>query len=188
MGQCVSCCGKDSPTELKPKILMVSLDTADQTSVLLLLSGNRLASSLRFNGYLVQTANVAPFSIFACQLSYRFKQFTDWVLRNSADAVGIIVVIDSRDLDRSREFQDVIMPLLNFEEIAHLPVLVYANNQDSNEAMNVAKVKATYGLSVLRNRAWFVQPSSAQTGEGIREGLEWMNQHFQNHRSIKNDI
>ena len=30
------------------------------------------------------------------------------------------------------------------------------------------------GLNTLKNRSWFIQISSAITGDGLQEGLEWL--------------
>ena len=41
-------------------------------------------------------------------------------------------------------------------------------------AMKPNEIQDKLGLTRLRDRNWFVQPSCATTGEGIYEGLTWL--------------
>jgi len=40
--------------------------------------------------------------------------------------------------------------------------------------MKVQEVAERLGLNKLRNRQWFIQGSSAPTGDGLYEGLDWL--------------
>ena len=53
-------------------------------------------------------------------------------------------------------------------------VLVLANKQDLPNAMRADVISEQTGLRSLRGHDWYIQPCSAQTGEGILEGLEWL--------------
>ncbi|KAI4459750.1 adp ribosylation factor-related [Holotrichia oblita] len=53
-------------------------------------------------------------------------------------------------------------------------ILIYANKQDIPGAMDSHEVQEKLGLTRLRDRNWHVQPACATTGEGLREGLNWM--------------
>ena len=53
-------------------------------------------------------------------------------------------------------------------------VLMFANKQDLPQAMNTAKVTDKLGLANMMTRDWFIQATSAVTGDGIVDGLEWM--------------
>lgn len=40
--------------------------------------------------------------------------------------------------------------------------------------MAVSDVTDKLGLRLLRNRRWYIQESSAASGDGLHDGLEWL--------------
>ena len=40
--------------------------------------------------------------------------------------------------------------------------------------MNPAEMTDKLGLHSLRNRSWYIQATSANTGDGLYEGLDWL--------------
>jgi signal recognition particle receptor subunit beta len=56
-----------------------------------------------------------------------------------------------------------------------MPVLVLANKQDLPSAMSPSTVADRTGIHEIENeRQVHVQGCSAQTGDGLSEGLEWL--------------
>ena len=49
-----------------------------------------------------------------------------------------------------------------------------ANKQDLTGAISPNDITEKLGLQSLKDRQWLVQGTSASTGQGIREGLDWM--------------
>ncbi len=41
--------------------------------------------------------------------------------------------------------------------------------------MSVAEVTDRLGLHQLRNRKWYIQAACAPTGDGLYEGMDWLN-------------
>ena len=64
--------------------------------------------------------------------------------------------------------------MLAEEELKDAAVLVMANKQDLNGAMSPNDVTEKLGLQSLKGRQWLVQGTSATTGQGLKEGLDWM--------------
>ena len=66
--------------------------------------------------------------------------------------------------------------LLSEEELKGIPLLVYANKQDSSKAMDVEDIKEKLGLDTIsqKDRNWHIQASIATIGEGMWEGLDWL--------------
>ena len=42
------------------------------------------------------------------------------------------------------------------------------------EAKGVQEVADALGLTEIKGRVWYIQACSASTGEGIRDGLDWL--------------
>ena len=49
-----------------------------------------------------------------------------------------------------------------------------ANKQDLNNALPPKEITEKLGMEQLKGKTWLVQGTSAVTGEGINEGLDWM--------------
>lgn len=92
------------------------------------------------------------------------------------DAEALIFVVDAAApesvMDDSR---DSLRGLLKHESLVHAPLLVFANKQDLEGAID--PVKTSLALDLLSDaemRPQCVQPCSAVTGAGIQEGLGWL--------------
>ncbi len=49
-----------------------------------------------------------------------------------------------------------------------------ANKQDLLNALSPAEITEQLGLNNIRERTWQILPSSATTGEGLQDGMEWL--------------
>lgn len=67
------------------------------------------------------------------------------------------------------------MGLLEDDKLRESPLLILANKQDLPEAVSPAEVTEKLELYKLRSgRDWYVQRTSAVTGEGLIDGLSWL--------------
>ena len=87
---------------------------------------------------------------------------------------ALIFVVDAADRARVPEARAELEYLLNEEELREALLLVFANKQDFEGAMSAREMIEALGLSSIRNRKWFLQPSCATTGQGVHEGMEWL--------------
>ena len=55
-----------------------------------------------------------------------------------------------------------------------MPLLVFANKQDLMGAAQADQIALGLGLQQIKDRAWQIQACSAQTGEGVQHGMEWV--------------
>jgi len=91
---------------------------------------------------------------------------------DNADA--IIFVVDSIDKGRLNEARENLHRLLNEDQLRDCIALVFANKQDLPGAISAAEITDKLGLHSLRNRPWYVQSTCATTGDGLYEGLDWL--------------
>ncbi|CAH1762781.1 8932_t:CDS:2 [Entrophospora sp. SA101] len=89
---------------------------------------------------------------------------------------GLIFVVDSQDRDRIDEAKQELHRILSDREMKDCLLLVFANKQDLPTAMSPTEVTEKLGLHRMKDRAWYVHPSCATTGEGLFEGLNWLSQ------------
>ena len=84
--------------------------------------------------------------------------------------------MDSQDRDRIDEARQELHRIISDREMKDCLLLVFANKQDLPGAMSPAEVTEKLGLHKMRERAWYVHPSCATTGDGLFEGLNWLSQ------------
>ena len=60
------------------------------------------------------------------------------------------------------------------EALAKVPLLVYANKQDLQFAVEAEEILNALKLSEIQERTWNIQACSALTKEGLQEGMEWL--------------
>jgi ADP-ribosylation factor 1/2 len=79
-------------------------------------------------------------------------------------------VVDSNDRERVSDARDELQSLLKEDMLRDSILLVYANKQDLPNAMTAAELTDKLGLHSVRGHEWFMQETSATSGEGLFEG------------------
>lgn len=84
---------------------------------------------------------------------------------------AIIYMVDSADRRRTDEAADELGQLMEEEDLAGVPVLVFANKQDLLGAMTGAEIMEALELTSFKDRWVHVEACSAKTGEGLESGM-----------------
>lgn len=119
-------------------------------------------------------------------ISYKSTSFTVWDIGgqnkirplwrhyfNGSDA--LIWVVDSADRERVDEAAEELASLMRESELANCTLLVLANKQDLPDAMPLAELTDKLRLRECGARKWYVQSTVASSGDGLYEGLDWLN-------------
>eukprot|EP00619_Florenciella_sp_RCC1007_P008794 CAMPEP_0205923010 /NCGR_PEP_ID=MMETSP1325-20131115/15428_1 /ASSEMBLY_ACC=CAM_ASM_000708 /TAXON_ID=236786 /ORGANISM="Florenciella sp., Strain RCC1007" /LENGTH=186 /DNA_ID=CAMNT_0053291137 /DNA_START=18 /DNA_END=578 /DNA_ORIENTATION=+ len=155
------------------RILLLGLDAAGKTTILYKLKLGENLQTIPTIGFNVET------------VAYKNLNFTMWDVGGQAKiralwkhyftgTDALIFVVDSNDRERVGQARDELMALLNDAELRQASLLVFANKQDLPNAMSSAELASKLGLNDLRARQWYLQPSSATSGAGLYEGLDWL--------------
>ncbi len=75
---------------------------------------------------------------------------------------------------RLKECADELISLLSEEALKNVPMLVFANKQDLQFALDADEVMKTLKLEEIADRTWNIQACSAFTKEGLSDGMEWL--------------
>ena len=155
------------------RILMVGLDAAGKTTILYQLRMGQTIKTIPTIGFNVET------------LEYKGVNFTVWDV-GGQDKIRIlwkhyyqntdclIFVVDSNDRERIGEAAEELKKMLAEDELKDSVVLIMANKQDLDGALSPADVTKELGMSELNGRTWLVQGTSGTTGQGHKEGLDWI--------------
>jgi len=91
------------------------------------------------------------------------------------DCKALLFIVDSADRARLEEVKEELWATMSSEELKEVPVLIYANKQDLPRAVSPGDLAAMLDLPKLpRSRPWHVQACQAVTGDGLYEGLDWL--------------
>ncbi|XP_022596782.1 ADP-ribosylation factor-like protein 6 isoform X2 [Seriola dumerili] len=113
------------------------------------------------------------FTVFDMSGQSRYRNLWEHYYKESH---AIIFVIDSGDKLRMVVAKEELDTLLNHEDIRskRIPVLFFANKIDLRDAMSSVKVSQMLCLENIKDKPWHICASNAIKGEGLQEGLDWL--------------
>lgn len=85
--------------------------------------------------------------------------------------------MDSADIARLQICKEELEGLLQQEKLVGASLLILANKQDVNGAMQAEEIARVLGLEeggIFNNRHVSIRGCSAVSGEGLVEGVDWM--------------
>ena len=154
------------------QILMVGLDAAGKTTVLYKLKMNETIATIPTIGFNVETVSpVKNVSFTVWDVGGQDKIRPLW-RHYFSGAQGLVYVVDASDRSRFDEAKNELDWILESDEMKGVPVVVLANKQDLPQAATPSDVAMRLGLDKLRNRKWYVQGTSALSGDGILEAMK----------------
>ncbi|XP_015224513.1 PREDICTED: ADP-ribosylation factor 4 [Cyprinodon variegatus] len=131
------------------RILMVGLDAAGKTSLLYRLKLGEVVTTIPTIGFNVET------------VEYKNISFTVWDVGGQSvirplwrhyytNSQGLIFVVDSNDPQRIKEAAENLHMQLDEDQLAGVPVLIFANKQDLPQAMSVSDITEALNLSEVQ--------------------------------------
>jgi len=166
----------DVAEEAQPmRILLVGLDAAGKSTLLEKLKfGTPSQAMVPTIGYNMETIDYKDHTLQMWDVGGQDKLRPLWK-HYFTDARAIIFVVDSSCMEHLQEScRELHSKLLDAEELRGIPLLVFANKQDLPHAMPALEVAEALFLHEGISRQWFVQPTCAQSGDGLYEGLDWL--------------
>ncbi|KAF4716805.1 hypothetical protein FOZ62_017606, partial [Perkinsus olseni] len=175
----------------KLRILMVGLNDTGKTTILHKLG--EVVTTTPTIGFDVETVEGDNMTFTSWVVGRRDSIRPLWRLTIDSSLVnryyypntrGLIFVVDSTDNDGISRAKDELQRMMYEEELEDAVLLVLANKQvgsvlvslqDLPNAMKTSEVADHLDLQSVRDRRWFVQSCCATTGDGVREGLDWLN-------------
>ena len=95
--------------------------------------------------------------------------------RNYFEATeAIIWVVDSGDKVRLNDCKEELHKLLLTEKLAGATLLIFCNKQDLPGALKPKDISEFLDVNSIQNRHYQIISCSAMTGEGLKDGMEWL--------------
>jgi len=162
------------------RLLTLGLDAAGKTTFLYKLKLHELCVTIPTIGFNVETVQYKNINFTIWDIGGQDRIRALW--RHYFRGVdGLIYIVDSGDAERMEEAKEELHKVLNESELEVVPLLVFANKQDSPKALTVAEVTDRMNLSSVKNRRWKVQAASMLTGDGLYDGMDWFAQAVKEH-------
>ena len=170
--------------------MILGLDGAGKTTILYKLKLGEVVTTIPTIGFNVETVEYQNVSFTVWDIGGQDKIRPLW-RHYYQNTHGLIFVLDSNDYGRFNEAKDELMTILEEDELKNAALLIFANKQDLQDALDKEMITEKLGLNTFKNRSWFIQISSAITGDGLYEGLQWLSdqivpQSKLYHNSLKN--
>eukprot|EP01112_Ceratiomyxa_fruticulosa_P013251 TRINITY_DN3713_c0_g1_i1.p1 TRINITY_DN3713_c0_g1~~TRINITY_DN3713_c0_g1_i1.p1 ORF type:complete len:179 (-),score=26.28 TRINITY_DN3713_c0_g1_i1:172-708(-) len=156
------------------RVLMLGLDAAGKTTILYKLKLGQGVSTIPTVGFNVETVTFKKVKFNVWDVGGQDKIRPLW-RHYYAGTQALIFVVDSNDRDRIQEAQQELLRIISDREMKDAVLLVFANKNDLPNIMDTAEITEKLGLHKLRDRTWFVQSSCAISGDGLLDGLTWLN-------------
>ncbi|KAK9453281.1 ADP-ribosylation factor family-domain-containing protein [Dipodascopsis uninucleata] len=155
------------------RLLMLGLDAAGKTTILFRLKLGLKVTTIPTVGFNVESVTYKNIKFNVWDVGGQDKIRPLW-RHYYTGTQGLVFVVDSADRKRIKEARDELHRIITDREMKDCLLLVFANKQDLPDAMTPAEVTEVLGLNQLKDRIWYVIPSTARTGEGLAEGLSWL--------------
>jgi len=163
---------KSSPDK-ELRILLLGLDNAGKTTILKSLASEDISTITPTQGFNIKSVQTEGFKLNVWDIGGQRKIRPYW--RNYFDNTDVLIyVIDSADQKRFEETGQELQELLYEEKLVGVPILVYANKQDLLGSATSSQIAEGLTLHTIKDRVWQIQACSATTGEGVRDGMEWV--------------
>jgi len=173
---------KIKKTEKEMRILTLGLDNAGKTTILRKLTDEEISNTTPTQGFNVKTVSQAGFKLHVWDIGGQ-KALRPYWKNYFEHTDALLYVIDSSDKARVEESGNELNVLLETEELAGVPLLVFANKQDIEGALTAKKLTELMQLGNIRDRNWQIHACSAHVKDeegppkvtsGIMEGIQWV--------------
>lgn len=157
------------------RILMLGLDAAGKTTALYKMKLGELVTTIPTIGFNVESVKYKNLQMTIWDVGGQDKIRALW--RHYYDHTDAVIwIVDSNDESRLDEARDELHKTLADDLLRDAACLVLANKQDLPRALRTDQIADRLGLySLGKRQSWYIQSCSAATGEGLFEGLDWLN-------------
>ncbi|XP_072450711.1 ADP-ribosylation factor-like protein 6 [Chiloscyllium punctatum] len=158
-------------------ILCLGLDNSGKSTIINCLKPTSAQAKDLFPtiGFSVEkfTTSRLSFTVFDMSGQGRYRNLWEKYYEG-ADA--IIFVIDSADKLRIIVARQELDALLIHPDIMQrqIPILFFANKRDLSDALPSVVVSEILGLNNIKDKPWHICACSALNGEGLQDGVEWL--------------
>lgn len=151
--------------EKEARILVLGLDNAGKTTILKALSEEDISTIMPTQGFNIKALTQDGFKLNVWDIGGQ-KAIRPYWKNYYENTDGLVYVVDSSDEVRLKECTEELQSLLAEDNLRNVPLLVFANKQDLQFALDAEEIMNTLTLMEIKDRTWTIQACSAVTKEG----------------------
>ena len=155
------------------RILLLGLDYSGKTTILYRLKSGEAFKTIPTVGFNVESFDYKNANLTIWDVGGADKLRVLWK-HYFQNTDGFIYVVDLADRDRIDESYEELIKLLKEKELKDCPILIFANKQDLNGALSPGDIYNKFEMEQYIGRKWLIQGASGKTGQGLKEGLDWL--------------
>ena len=153
------------------RLLLAGFDGSGKTSILNQLKYLEIRKTEPTIGYNIETIDYKGLNFTIVDTGGQDKIRVLWK-HYYQNIDGLIYVMNSNERDYIEDNLEEIKKMSHEEELEGCPFLIFANKQDEKNALPADEIKDKFGE--IKGRKLNVFGASVKTGEGIKEGFDWM--------------
>ncbi|VDO18946.1 unnamed protein product [Heligmosomoides polygyrus] len=157
------------------RVVMVGLDSSGKTTLVHRLKTGEVTIAVPTTGFNIEAVQYRDVSFDIWDISGQYAHRFMW-RHYFCNAQALIFVVNSADEERislAREW--VLYALCELKRQGlNAKLLILAHRQDIQGAMSSEDIADALRLNEIKDREWHIQRTSAFTGEGLPEALEWL--------------
>uniref|UniRef100_A0A2N9I3A4 ADP-ribosylation factor n=1 Tax=Fagus sylvatica TaxID=28930 RepID=A0A2N9I3A4_FAGSY len=170
MGAIISRLAKRFLPKCEMRILMLGLDASGKTTILYKLKLGQVVTTIPTIGFNVENVKYKNISFYVWDVGGQDKIRPLW-RHYFNNTQALVFVVDSTDRERVAEARNELHRILGELLQQNTKLLVFANKQDLPNSMSASEVADKLGLYSLNQHCWYIQCTSAASGEGLYEDL-----------------
>eukprot|EP00187_Rhodella_violacea_P005953 CAMPEP_0174893676 /NCGR_PEP_ID=MMETSP0167-20121228/8471_1 /TAXON_ID=38298 /ORGANISM="Rhodella maculata, Strain CCMP736" /LENGTH=179 /DNA_ID=CAMNT_0016132547 /DNA_START=37 /DNA_END=576 /DNA_ORIENTATION=+ len=155
------------------RLLMLGLDNAGKTTILYRLKDGAPIKTVPTIGFNVETLEFNNLSMQVWDLGGQESIRPFWRSYYQRQE-AVIFVVDSCDVDRLETAKNELHQILQEEELCDASILIFANKQDMEGALDAPAVAEAMNMTAINDRTWTIIGTSAVKGAGLEEGFSWI--------------
>lgn len=157
-------------------LVLLGLDSAGKTSLLYKLKLGETVATIPTIGFNVETIVIENFELKIWDVggSEKIRPLWKHYIESVKCLIWAVSLTDT--IERWNESRMELQKLLEQPTLAKVPILVFATKSDLASDVNsqVSKMIDTLDLDNMKDRTWYVQACSSETGYGLQYGIEWI--------------
>eukprot|EP01029_Cantina_marsupialis_P021341 TRINITY_DN509_c0_g1_i1.p1 TRINITY_DN509_c0_g1~~TRINITY_DN509_c0_g1_i1.p1 ORF type:complete len:181 (+),score=48.18 TRINITY_DN509_c0_g1_i1:111-653(+) len=167
----------------KKQVVVVGLDYAGKTTIAHKLVSDKVEGYIPTIGLYVETYDYKNLGITSFDIGGNERGCIYASILQAADA--LVFVVDSMDSDRLNLAKEELWRISKGDYFKERKLLVFANKSDHLQSEPVDKIQEALELDrLVGDQDWKIQSCVAVTGDGLREGFDWLIQTLQKKDSM----
>lgn len=155
------------------QVLILGNTASGKTKLIFRIKLSEAVTTIPTIGYNMETVDISNKHIILKDVGGQEKIRFLWK-EHYSEANGLIYVYDVNDANSFDASVQILKQVLVEPELEGLPMLIMANKIDLGYQMDPSSIVDAVGQDLFNGRDYIVFPCSAENGDGVADGMDWL--------------